>query len=124
MEYEFINDPITGKASAKFSLEHENIGPWLEIELAKNINKLTTLLSAIASVEKGEKHEILIQGSEFSVLIEKNDVTIEHNSVHDIPDEQLVAMADELHNDEFNAVSHCGLDDFHQLLLSWSKFIN
>jgi hypothetical protein len=124
MEYEFTNDPITGKASAKFSLEHENIGSWLEIELAKNVDKLTELLTAIASVEKGEQHEVLINGSEFSVLIEKHDVTIAHHSLHDAPDEQLAAMADELHNDQFNALSQCGLEDFHQLLLSWSKFIN
>ena len=33
MEYEFINDPTTRYAKAKFSFEHEVFGPWLEVEV-------------------------------------------------------------------------------------------
>jgi len=128
MEYEFIQDPSTGVASARFSMEHENIGSWLELELAKDKQKLEKLLSAIDDVETGKAQEIRIVGREFSVLVEKNDVTIEHNSVLDEGAEQLASkeqlLSEELHNDEFNAMSQCGLDDFHHLLLSWAKFIN
>jgi hypothetical protein len=130
MEYEFIHDPSTGVASARFSMEHENIGSWLELELAADKQKLEKLLIAIDDVETGKKQEIRIVGQEFSVLVEKNDVTIEHNSLLDDSDSvELIAskerlLSEELHNDEFNAMSQCGLDDFHQLLLSWAKFIN
>jgi len=32
MEYEFTHDATTGQAKARFSLEHEVVGPWLEVE--------------------------------------------------------------------------------------------
>ena len=128
MEYEFIQDPSTGVASARFSMEHENIGSWLELELAKDNQKLQKLLMAIDDVETGKAQEIRIVGREFSVLVEKDDVTIEHNSVLDESTEQLAIkeqlLSEDLHSDEFNTMSQCGLDDFHQLLLSWAKFIN
>ncbi len=128
MEYEFIQDPSTGVASARFSMEHENIGSWLELELAKDNQKLQKLLMAIDDVETGKAQEIRIVGREFSVLVEKDDVTIEHNSALDESTEQLAIkeqlLSEDLHCDEFNTMSQCGLDDFHQLLLSWAKFIN
>ena len=124
MEYEFIHDPITGVASARFSMEHENIGSWLELELAKDRQKLTELLTAIAKVESGKAQEVRIVGHEFSVLIEKDDVTIEHNSAFNSAETLPVELQEDIHNEDFNAISQCGLDDFHQLLLSWAKFIN
>ncbi|MBL4908562.1 MAG: YacL family protein [Alteromonadaceae bacterium] len=124
MEYEFIHDPTTGVASARFSMEHENIGSWLEIELAKDQLKLTQLLTAIDDVETGKAQEVRITGREFSVLVEKNDVTIEHNSAFNDVDELPSTLHEDIHNDDFNGMSQCGLDDFHQLLLSWAKFIN
>ncbi len=125
MEYEFFNDPITGKASAKFSLEQQNIGPWLEIELAKNTQKLTEILTAINKIEQGKSHKEQIIGKEFSLTIESNDVTIQHNSVlNGMMDLSEEALQQDLHEDQFNAISQCGLEDFHQLLLSWAKFIN
>ncbi len=125
MEYEFFNDPTTGKASAKFSLEHQNIGPWLEIELAKDTNKLAEILTAINNVAQGKSHEEQITGHEFSVIIEENDVTIQHNTMLNGSAELAEeVLQNDLHDDQFTAVSQCGLDDFHQLLLSWAKFVS
>ncbi len=41
MEYQFIDDPLTGSAIAKFSLDHEVIGPWLEVEVGTDTDKLS-----------------------------------------------------------------------------------
>ncbi len=119
MEYEFIHDPTNGASSAKFSLEHENLGPWLEIELGSDTEKLTELLTAIAAVESGKQHEVNVIGQEFSVMIDKNDVIIQSNIALNGDDENI---PDGLENSEQFAMSSCGLDDFRQLLLSWSKF--
>ena len=59
MEYQFIDDPITGAAIAKFSLEHEVIGPWLEVEVGTDPTKLTQLLSAMTEIEQEKKSEMI-----------------------------------------------------------------
>jgi len=125
MEYEFIHNPINGVASARFSFEHENLGPWLEIELANNFEKLTALLTAISDVEHGNKHDVTIIGHEYSVFIEKDDVTVRCNAnVNAMDNGDLENLPDELHLSEQYASCTCGLDDFRQLLLSWSKFVH
>lgn len=125
MEYEFIHDPINGAASARFSLDHENLGPWLEIELANSTEKLTALLSAIDEVDHGHKHEVTIIGHEYSVLIEKEDVTVRSNTNFNGMDSSKVEnLPDGIQLSEQYASSTCGLDDFRKLLLSWSNFVH
>ena len=80
MEYEFINDPITGAAKANFSLEHEIMGPWLEVEVGGNAAKLTQILTALNDVSKSRQHEVLITGHEYSVEISHSDVVVKNNA--------------------------------------------
>ena len=122
MEYEFIHDPTTGSARANFSIEHENLGPWLEIELGNNTEKLTELLTAIDEVESKNKAEVVIVGHEFSVVIDKNDVTIISNATYNAPGDDN-DIPEGLEVSTQNAMSNCGLVDFRELVLSWSKFI-
>ena len=75
MEYEFINDPTTRYAKAKFSLEHEVFGPWLEVEVGNSLEKLTALLSAIDKADNLSAHEQEIVGSEYTVRILEKDVS-------------------------------------------------
>jgi len=125
MEYEFIHDPINGMASAKFSIDHENLGPWLEVELGNDTEKLTALLSAIDAVAHGHQQEVIIIGHEYSVLIEKEDVTVRSNAnFNGLDNSEMESLPDELNLSEQYATSICGLDDFRQLLLSWSKFVH
>lgn len=124
MEYEFIHDPITGNATAKFSLEHEVIGPWLEVEVGHSAEKITELLTAISVVDSGKQTELMITGHEYSVLFTRSDVTVQTNASIDglevLPDSLLAENIDFDQND----VGSCGIDDFRQLLLSWEKFTN
>ncbi len=129
MEYEFVHDAITGEARALFSLEHEVIGPWMEVELGNNIHKLTELLTAIDNVEKGHSTEILITGSEYSVTLNRDDISIQTNvsmngSLNGSGEGLPEMLTDEhIHLDQ-NEMAGCGIDDFRALLLSWGKFTN
>lgn len=124
MEYEFIHDAITGDAKARFSLEHEVVGPWIEVELGHDANKLTQLLTAIDNVEKGHQNEVLITGHEYSVSISKSDVEIQTNaSMNGVEPLSEMLTTDHIHYDESESAA-CGIDDFRELLLSWSRFTN
>lgn len=122
MEYEFIHDTVTGNAKAKFSFEHQVFGPWLEVEVGQNMDRLTHILTAIDEVTSEKCHEKHISGSEYSLLVSRNDAHIKANGLLNgttmLPDE---LTDDDLHIDE-NDSSSCGLDDFRTLLLSWAKF--
>ncbi|NQZ82943.1 MAG: YacL family protein [Colwellia sp.] len=123
MEYEFIHDPITGSAKAKFSMEHEVIGPWLEVEVGHNTEKLTELLTALSKRSDRQKNDILVTGQEYSVVFSEEDVTIQTNAslngVQSLPDE---LVAEQLDFDQ-NNVASCGIEDFKVLLHSWATFI-
>ena len=124
MEYEFIHDAITGEAKARFSLEHEVVGPWIEVELGNDSTKLTELLTAIDNVEKGHQNEVFITGHEYSVAISRDDVEIQTNaSLNGAEPLSEMLTTDHIHYDE-NEYASCGIDDFRTLLLSWSRFTN
>ena len=124
MEYEFIHDATTGEAKAHFSIEHEVIGPWIEVELGHDSAKLTQLLTAIDNVEKGHQNEVVITGHEYSVAIGQQDVEIQTNaSLNGAEPLSEMLTTDHIHYDQ-NESAACGLDDFRKLLLSWSKFSN
>lgn len=124
MEYEFIHDATTGEARARFSLEHEVIGPWIEVELGHDRDKLTQLLTAIDQVEKGESTEILITGSEYSVTLSRDDIEIQTNASLNGSEPLAEMLTDEHINLDQNEIAGCGIDDFRVLLLSWAKFTN
>jgi uncharacterized protein YacL (UPF0231 family) len=124
MEYEFLHDAITGEPKARFSLEHEIVGPWIEVELGQDSSKLAQLLAVIDNVEKANKGEVVITGHEYTVTISQGDVEI-HSNVSLNNDEPLTEMltVDHIHYD-CNESAACGIEDFKTLLLSWSKFAN
>lgn len=123
MEYEFINDSITGAVKAKFSLEHEVMGPWLEVEVGTSTEALTALLTAIEQVSSGSKNEVLVTGHEYSVVFSEHDAIVQTNAsmngVEALPESLLGEDIDFDSNDS----SACGLEDFRHLLLSWSRFV-
>jgi len=124
MEYEFVHDAITGEAKARFSLEHEVVGPWIEVELGHDSAKLAQLLTAIDNVEKGHQSEVVITGHEYSVAISQDDVEIQTNaSLNGADPLPEMLTTDHIHLDQ-NESAACGIDDFRKLLLSWSRFTN
>lgn len=122
MEYEFIHDPTNGNAKAKFSLEHEVFGPWLEIEVGQSLPKIKELLKVINDAEANFSQNATITGLEYSVVITNHDVTVKANVCMN-GEEALpeALMQDSLHLDS-QAEGSCGIEDFRDLLLSWSTF--
>lgn len=122
MEYEFIHDTITGSAKAVFTTEHAVIGPWLEVELGQNVEKLEKLLVALDSVEQGKEKEISFIGAEYSLLLTEQDVFVQSNA--SLSGEEILpeALSEEAIDFDDTHVGQCGLDDFRLMLLSWAKF--
>ncbi|MCO4799632.1 MAG: YacL family protein [Colwelliaceae bacterium] len=121
MEYEFIHDAVTGSAKAKFSLEHQVIGPWLEIEVGQSTEKLSLILNAINQIESGKSQEKTIAGHEYSLVLSYGDVNIQANAFNGdaiLPE----GLAEDGINFDSHDSSSCGMDDFRTLLLSWAKF--
>lgn len=123
MEYQFRSDPTTGMRKAIFSFEHEIFGPWLEVEVGGDAEKLTAVLEAIDNVQHGHQQEITITGSEYSLQIDSQDVFIKANAslngssgLSEELTEQGLGIAD-------GDVAMCGLEDFRNIILAWSRFI-
>ena len=127
MEYEFINDSLTGAVTARFSMEHEIMGPWLEVEIGNRISKLTQLLETIADVKTRQQQDVQIIGAEYTL-------TFSEDSVHVMANSDFGSNNSESNNSESNeledglmtdydASAECGIEDFKTLLLMWSNFI-
>ncbi|MEW6989993.1 YacL family protein [Colwelliaceae bacterium 6441] len=122
MEYEFIHDAITGGAKAKFSFEHQVIGPWLEIEVGQSTEKLTEILTAIDQIESGECQEKMITGHEYSFVVSDGDVHIQANALLNGEIKLPEALTEDGLNYDSQDSSSCGIEDFRRLLLSWARF--
>jgi len=120
MEYEFIHDSLTGSASARFSMEHEIMGPWLEVEVGNNITQLTVLLETIANVQGRQQQDILITGVEYTLIFSEDSVKVVPNSHFE---ESEPALLEEGLSDDHDSATECGIEDFKELLIRWSNFI-
>jgi hypothetical protein len=122
MEYEFIHDSSTGIAKAKFSFEHQVLGPWLEVEIGEDINKLTNVLTALMDVKSRKSQDVIIIGCEYSLRLSADDIYIQPNAV--LNSEQTLPV--ELDDDQLDfddlVSTCCGSEDFTMLLMSWAKF--
>ncbi len=122
MEYDYVHDTITGGAKAIFSTEHEVLGPWLEVEVGSNFAKLEQLLVAIDKVEQGVEQEVNIIGLEYSVVIDQQDICVQTNASLNGEEILPIELQEEAVNFDAVNISHCGLEDFRAVLLSWAKF--
>ena len=125
MEYEFINDSLTGAVTARFSMEHEIMGPWLEVEIGNSISKLTQLLETIADVKTRQQQDVQIIGAEYTLTFSEDSVHIMANSdfeSNNSEDNESNELEEGLMTD-YDASAECGIEDFKALLLMWSNFI-
>lgn len=122
MEYEFLHDSTSGGAKAKFSLEHEVFGPWLEVEVGNQPHKITQLLEIISQVSQVNSQETTVTGHEYSVIITSQDVTIKANVCLNGAEVMPDSLADDELNFDSQSEGQCGVEDFRELLLSWASF--
>lgn len=123
MEYEFVHDAITGSATARFSMEHQIMGPWLEVELGANKDKLKTLFDVIENEGRRQQEDVVISGLEYTLIFTEDSVKVIPNI--DL-DEGIRANDDAIEeglNSDFDSASECGIEDFKTLLIDWSNFI-
>lgn len=126
MEYQYQLDTSSGQARATFSLEHEIFGPWFEVEIGHNIEKLTQVLEVIDQVLHGKISEKVIAGSEYSVVIDQDDVFVvpnvslngSLNGKEGLPEE----LAEQGLILDIDSAS-CSIDDFRNAVLAWSQFV-
>jgi len=124
MEYEFINDSLTGLASARFSMEHEIMGPWLEVEIGNSIPNLTKLLETIADSKTREQKDVLVTGVEYTLIFGSDSVQVLANSSFNDDTQELDIELEEGLMTDHDLSAECGIEDFKTLLVKWSKFIN
>lgn len=122
MEYDFIHDVVTGQVKARFSLEHQVIGFWLETELTNNPSKLENVLTAVDLAIKGGQQEQSFVGQEYMVTIERDDVFIQSNASLSLDEELPNSLEQENMGYDIAEQASCGLEDFRQCLLMWAKF--
>ncbi len=127
MEYEFQLDPATGNTRAIFSFEHQILGPWLEIEVGKDVDKFTELLNTLDAIQHKQINDTVISGKEYSVIIDQQDVVIKANITMGDNARETAEMSEALIEQgldiDDNAEAMCGLEDFRELLISWSQFL-
>lgn len=119
MEYEF-RQGIDGSLHAAFSMDHEVIGRWLTDEIGRDPSKIASLITKLNQVQTGESLGFTSTGRCFSLEIDQNDVSIISNEFSSQTDDELQEFMT-LYTAESQAF--CGVDDFHQVLLSWQAFI-
>ncbi|MDO7086444.1 YacL family protein [Pseudocolwellia sp. AS88] len=124
MEYEFIHDSLTGSATARFSMEHEIMGPWLEVEIGKNTTKLLELIKVIDNLKERQTKDVVVNGVEYTLIFSEDSVSIISNANFEQIEHNLENVEIEQGlNTDFDSSAECGIEDFKELLVKWSNFI-
>jgi uncharacterized protein YacL (UPF0231 family) len=124
MEYEFIHDSLTGSATARFSMEHEIMGPWLEVEIGKNTTKLLELIKVIDNLKERKTKDVVVNGVEYTLIFSEDSVSIISNANFEQIEHNLENVEIEQGlNTDFDSSAECGIEDFKELLVKWSNFI-
>lgn len=121
MEYDFIYNSITGSSSAVFSMEHEIMGPWLEVEVGNDLSKINILLNTIDNVKERQTKDVAIHGVEYTTVFSEDSVAIYKNSQLEDINEDL-DIEDDL-NTDLDSSAECGIEDFKVFLINWLNFI-
>lgn len=119
MNYQFTKSYL-GVPEAQFEMGNEAFSRWFSEELGVKKTSLTKIFTAIEQLENGKINQFTLTGNEFSLLLDKYEVEVSANELHlNSPDE--LPEGTEIYTQEL--VSGCGLEDFKQVLKSWSDFI-
>lgn len=122
MEYQFYQGargPV-----AELSMEQAAIGRWLSDEIGADTDRVNGLLRNIAEIRDGIFLELDVDGKEFRLTLNKDEVEIKANSLVNNLDadsaEQMDAEGLSFYDSE--EVAGCGLDDFEALLIAWLEY--
>ncbi|KLN97608.1 YacL family protein [Moellerella wisconsensis] len=117
MDYEFFQD-LTGVISAKFSMDHEAIGYWLNEEVKGDLSIIEQINNAFSEI-KGSNKQWQKIGHEYTLLMDDEEIMIRAN--------QLVFETDDLEEGmsyyDNESVAFCGIEDFQLMLSDYSQFV-
>lgn len=118
MEYEFSQD-VLGAPVARFSMDHEAFGFWLEDELVDQAARLAQLLAEVGCLQQGKGWAFELQGREYRLLLDRDEATVSANVLFqdDDWDDEEMALSDE------GQRAGCGLDDFGAMLADWQRYL-
>lgn len=120
MEFEFRKDFISEQATVKLSMGHEAFATWLEQE-GQEIEWIDDLLANILLLQQRVVSDFKLQGSEFSLLINQNEAQVINHSLMNNQDE--IDLEGDLVFYDLEIQASCGLEDFLNLIESWSEFV-
>ncbi len=119
MDYQFRRDVI-GIPEARFSMNYEAMAAWLMEEVGQNRQTLGILLTTIENLNNKSRWEYQQDGQQYHLLLTRETAEV-----------RAALLDSEMHSEESESLdyydsessSHCGLDDFKTMLLSWQEFI-
>ena len=132
MDYHFQRN-FSGHPEAQFSMDHEAMGIWFTEELGGNRQQLEHLLHVIDSLEKGMRWEYFDDGNDYRLHLTREraevwaallDTEMEPSAYGEPSAYRECEEMKELDYYDNESISHCGLDDFKNLLLCWQDFLN
>ncbi len=118
MEYEFLRD-VTGQIKVRMSMGHEVVGHWFNEEVKNDPGLLDEVEAAIEDV-KGSVRQWQRVGSEYTILLDEEEVMIRANllTLEDDGMEEGMNYYDE------ESLSFCGIEDFQLVITAWRQFVN
>ena len=119
MEYQFVRG-LTGEYRIKCSMGHEVVGRWLEQEVYTDRSFIEQLFSTIAQIKDGASQEFFFQGKEMSISLLQDEVIVQENI---LSTDEALPQDSEFDFYTSESTAGCGLEDFEQLLISWTEFI-
>lgn len=142
VEYSFKRDDLD-QPIAQLNMEAEAFGHWLSIEMTpRHQYQLDRLREAVAQLLAGQRSDYQLQGMEFSLQLNRDQVLVQANTVAqrmrsfddcylnqsdyadiDLDDHYVDSDDEELSDASAGLVASCGLEDFRQLISAWSEFI-
>lgn len=117
MEYQFFQD-ITGEISAKFSMDHEAIGHWLNEEVKGDLSLLDEIEANYALIKGSEKQWELI-GHEYTLLLDDEEVMIRANQLAF----ETEGLEEGMSYYDNESVAFCGIDDLISMLNEYRRFV-
>ena len=119
MNFEFFFDFINQTPSAKVEPPQAAFGIWLSHEIGSNKAQLQQILQQLST-----SNEWQIQGSEWQLSLENDEVQLTHHSLLDQSCEpDYLEYENDLKIDDQTLQAEAGADDFAHLLQEWAEFI-
>lgn len=116
MDYEFQQD-VTGHVIARFSMDHEAIGYWLNEEIKGDLCQLEQIQAGYHSI-KGSGRQWKKIGREYTLFMDDEEIMIRANQLHF----QTEDLEEGMCYYDSESIAFCGLDDFINMLENYRNF--